>query len=205
MAPSEQQSGLVVFDFNGTIENNGSLYDGVVESIETLHNSGFTMAIATQASAIEVRRVLDRYKLSDGTPLADVMTPIIGQEYMAEVLENGQRDKSCPLILNRLLRETGYRRCDVLVIGDTFQDLALAEKSRTSFLYASWEDPHGEQLHYVAKKGCIEGVTAESVQEALETKIKHPHEIATAVQQHFRALDKTPPSSGLGPEPGFSR
>lgn len=89
------------------------LYEGALQALTRLRDSGHQLAIATGKSRAGLNRVLNELELAD--------------RFVATRASDETASKPDPLMLNELLRETGFTASQAVMIGDSSYDLAMAQ------------------------------------------------------------------------------
>ena len=90
------------------------LYDGAIDTLNTLRNSGHKLAIATGKSRLGLMSSLEELGLTD--------------YFDATRCADETKSKPHPLMLEQLLDEMGFCAAQAVMIGDTEFDLAMANK-----------------------------------------------------------------------------
>ena len=90
-----------------------SLYDGALQTLSELRQSGCELAVATGKSRAGLNRVLKELQLADW--------------FVATRASDETASKPDPLMLYELLEETGYMAEQAVMIGDSSYDLAMAK------------------------------------------------------------------------------
>lgn len=107
-------------------------FPGVHETLEALRRSGCELAIATGKS----RRGLER-------ALGDLD---LGDYFDASRCADETRSKPHPLMLEELLAETGRRREEAVMVGDTEFDLQMAAAAGVASVAVTWGVHERERL-----------------------------------------------------------
>lgn len=90
------------------------LYDGAIDTLNTLRNSGHKLAIATGKSRLGLTNSLAELNLT--------------QYFDATRCADETRSKPHPLMLEQLLDEMGFAAAQAVMIGDTEFDLEMANQ-----------------------------------------------------------------------------
>ncbi|MFT5083876.1 MAG: phosphoglycolate phosphatase [Lentisphaeria bacterium] len=107
-------------------------FPGVMETLETLRDSGYTLAIATGKSRRGLDRVLKNVKL--------------GSFFNATRCADETASKPNPLMLNELLAEFSVDVHDAVMVGDTEYDMAMASEIRMRKIAVSYGAHHIDRL-----------------------------------------------------------
>lgn len=94
------------------------LFDGVAETLETLNNRGYTLAVATGKS----RHGLDHALSVTG----------LEKTFIATRTAEETASKPNPQMLNELLEVTGFMPSDTVMVGDSSVDMQLAQNASVS-------------------------------------------------------------------------
>lgn len=106
---------LIVFDVSGTLSPNFDvLYDGVKGLIENLHSSGKKIALATNLSRRGLNDFVDYHRLA----------PYLSSHISA----TESAFKPNPDMLEIILIETDVQKSETLMVGDTAQDIYMAQQ-----------------------------------------------------------------------------
>lgn len=108
------------------------LYDGMLETIETLAAAGYLMGVATGKSRRGLDAVLNRHKLRDH--FVTLQTADMGP------------GKPNPHMVWRALDETGAGAADTVVVGDTTFDIHMARRAGSSAIGVVWGYHEPEEL-----------------------------------------------------------
>jgi len=109
------------------------LFDGVASGIRELHDSGFTLAVATGKSRLGLNRALDASGL--------------GHWFAATRCADQTHSKPHPAIVMELLDELGADPARALVIGDTSHDLLMASNAGVASLGVTYGAHEAGDLH----------------------------------------------------------
>lgn len=89
------------------------LYEGALQTLTQLRDSGHQLAIATGKSRAGLNRVLNELELKDW--------------FVATRASDETASKPDPLMLKELLQETGFTASQAVMIGDSSYDLEMAQ------------------------------------------------------------------------------
>ena len=106
---------------------NVKAYDGIPDLLETLHQNGFTMGVATNAPSLFAKRMLEHLKLDSYFRL------IIGADDV-------EAPKPHPQMLNRHLEHYDFRSGTdyAWMIGDNSKDMEAASRAGITSVFAGW-------------------------------------------------------------------
>ena len=123
-------------------EHAAPLFDGVEDTLKTLHAAGHRLAVATGKSRRGLDRVLER------TGLAALFHATRCGEEAAS--------KPAPEMLLELQRELGVAKEQTLMIGDTTHDLQMAQNAGVAGLAAAFGAHPREQLLAMQPLACFD-------------------------------------------------
>ena len=142
----EEQKKLLVFDFNGTLEGNNGLYEGVPEMLRELHESDqYHMVILSMGARDDIKGILNQESellgLEGANNLNTYFDAVYGADEIAKA-NGGPANKTNPHVLDDMVNTLGVEvsREESIVIGDTFAEHLLAKRADIGFLYAGWHD-----------------------------------------------------------------
>ena len=113
-------------------EPNESLYDGCREALDSLRDEGYLLAVATGKSQRGLDAVLEAFDLRE-------------LFCCLKTADDGP-SKPHPEILEQALAETGVRREDAVMIGDTTFDMLLGRNAGLRTLGVAWGYHDPEEL-----------------------------------------------------------
>lgn len=99
-------------------------YDGIPETIRTLHGMGYRTAVVSNKADAAVQELVKEF--FDG--LFDVA---LGEK-------DGMKKKPAPDAVEYVLRKLGADRSDAVYIGDSEVDIATAENSKVDSIIVEW-------------------------------------------------------------------
>lgn len=105
-------------------ETEEPLFPGVVEALDALDADGWLLGIATGKSRRGVNAVLDSHNLNG--------------RFLTIQTADDNPGKPNPAMLQRAAREVGADIADVVMIGDTAYDMAMANSANAYALGVSW-------------------------------------------------------------------
>ncbi|GAA5523644.1 pyrophosphatase PpaX [Microbulbifer aestuariivivens] len=108
------------------------LFDGVLETLDSLQTAGHQLAVATGKS----RRGLNREFLDHG----------LGGLFVASRCADETASKPHPRMLQELLGETGVSVSEAVMVGDTVYDLQMAAALEMAAIGVSYGVHHPERL-----------------------------------------------------------
>ncbi|OPX55265.1 phosphoglycolate phosphatase [Oceanospirillum multiglobuliferum] len=108
------------------------LFEGVLEGLQRLKDAGCTLAVATGKS----RRGLDRGFRDTG----------LGRMFRTSRCADETKSKPDPLMLNELLKETGFSVHEAVMVGDTEFDLGMAENAGMDRIAVTYGAHHPDRL-----------------------------------------------------------
>lgn len=120
------------------------LFEGAHETIESLYETGFLLAVATGKS----RRGLDRALTSTG----------LGRFFHASRCADETFSKPHPNMLLELMDELGVTTDKTLMIGDTIHDLQMAINARVASLAAGYGAHPKSTLLGLSPLACVDDV-----------------------------------------------
>ena len=126
-------------------EDSLALFEGVDRMLAALKGRGHLLAVATG----KPRRGLDRALAS--SKLAAL--------FDASRCGDETRPKPDPLMLLQLMQELALEAKDLLMVGDTSHDLAMARSAGVDALAVSYGAHSGDALRPLAPRGCVHSVT----------------------------------------------
>ena len=109
------------------------LFEGVCNGIRALHESGFTLAVATGKSRIGLERALEASGL--------------GAWFAATRCADQTHSKPHPAMVLELIDELGADPARTLVIGDTSHDLLMAANAGVASLGVTYGAHEADDLH----------------------------------------------------------
>lgn len=109
-----------------------ALFEGVRESLHSLHQKGYRLAVATGKS----RRGLERGFVETG----------LGHLFETSRCADETTSKPDPHMLEEILAETGVQPSDALMIGDTEFDLEMGQRAGVDLVAVSYGVHHIERL-----------------------------------------------------------
>lgn len=102
------------------------LYDGIMELLETLHNHGVKMGVATNAP----------------TKFATTMLSSLGVEHFFELIvgaDKVEHSKPDPAMLHAILQHCDYKEGDkAWMVGDNSKDIQAAHNAGIEAIFAAW-------------------------------------------------------------------
>ena len=121
------------------------LYDGIRESILTLKDSGYLLAVATGNSSRGLARILAAHEITD--------------HFVSLQTADYHPSKPHPSMVRTCLADSGAEPEDTLVIGDTSFDMAMARSAGCFALGALWGYHDHSTLmaagaHHVTEDAC---------------------------------------------------
>ena len=125
-------------------EDSLRLFPGVAELLAGLRRRGHRLAIATG----KPRRGLDRA----------LQGSRIGELFAATRCGDETQPKPHPAMLLELMEELKMCAADLLMVGDTSHDLAMASRAGVDALAVAYGAHPGEILRALAPRGCVESV-----------------------------------------------
>ncbi len=134
------------------------LFPGVVEALDRLEEDGWLLGLATGKSRRGVQAMLDAHGLNG--------------RFVTVQTADDNPSKPDPAMLLRAAAEAGVDRADVVMIGDTAYDMAMASAARMGALGVSWGYHTLEELHSAGARMVIDSF--ENLSEVLTTLIRDP-------------------------------
>lgn len=128
----EQMRQRYAYHFLEVSELGMPLFDGVVEGLQRLKDAGCTLVVATGKS----RRGLDRALRDTG----------LGRMFRTSRCADETKSKPDPLMLNELLKETGFSVHEAVMVGDTEFDLGMAENAGMDRIAVTYGAHHPDRL-----------------------------------------------------------
>jgi 3-amino-5-hydroxybenzoic acid synthesis related protein len=110
-----------------------TLFDGVVDTVRTLRDRGFRLAVATGKSGPRARSLLDQLDV------LSLFDHVIGSDEVA-------RPKPAPDIVVHALDRLGVSPRDAVMIGDSVADLASARSAGVTAVAALWGETDEAEL-----------------------------------------------------------
>lgn len=107
-------------------------YEGVIPTLQHLHDKGHQLAVATGKSRRGLERVMD----TTGTR----------QWFVASRCADETKSKPHPLMLLELLEELNLAPEDAIMVGDTEYDLSMASNAGMRSIGVSYGAHHGSRL-----------------------------------------------------------
>jgi len=98
-----------------------TVFEGVRETLQSLHQQGVTLAVVTSNSADNVAKIL-------GEDTSSLMC----------LIECGHSIFGKQTGIKRVLKKTGFRHEDTIYIGDQISDLEGARKAKVAFGAVAW-------------------------------------------------------------------
>ncbi len=132
-------------NWRSTFRHQPRFFAGVPELLETLHGTGYWLAVATGKS----RRGLNDDFEKTGTRCL----------FLASRTADETRSKPHPQMLFELLEELGVADHEALMIGDTTFDLKMANNAGMRSLAVTTGSHNREQLEECAPVACLSSVT----------------------------------------------
>ncbi len=121
------------------------LFDGVTETLESLLQEGYLLAVATGKS----RRGLDRALVETG----------LSDHFIASRCADETRSKPDPLMLEQLMEEVGVEAKETVMVGDTEYDLQMALKAGTCSVAVSYGVHARDRLLQFAPLACLDSIS----------------------------------------------
>ena len=142
-----EQKKLLIFDFNGTLEGDKGLYEGVPELLKNLHESGqYHMVILSMSPKRSIEETLDEenLKIGNSVDLKSYFDAIYGVDEIIQA-NKGKADKTNPKVLEDIVENLALQGDVVdpkesVIVGDSFAEHLMAKRSGIHFLYAGWHD-----------------------------------------------------------------
>jgi phosphoglycolate phosphatase len=111
------------------------LFEGVREGLETLHQDGYTLAVATGKSRVGLKRAMDYHNL--------------GKLFSSTRCADQTHSKPHPAMVLEIMEELVVRPDQAIVIGDTSHDMLMAQNAGVDRLAVSYgAHEHGDLLMY---------------------------------------------------------
>lgn len=120
------------------------LFEGALETVESLCEAGFLLAVATGKS----RKGLDRALTSTG----------LGRFFHASRCADETFSKPHPSMLLELMDELGVTTDKTLMIGDTTHDLQMAINARVASLAATYGAHSKDSLLALSPLACVDDI-----------------------------------------------
>jgi len=117
-SPTEQQNGLdsfLAYNFSHLIDRT-RLYPGVAETLQTLKESGYILAVASNKSELHCKEIL-RLLQAD-----HYFSAILGAESAAE-------RKPSPAPIFHLMEQFGLTRSETVMVGDSINDIRAGKSA----------------------------------------------------------------------------
>lgn len=144
--PEQRKKGRELFNefYSACGHTRSHLYPTVFETLETLHKSGYRLAIVTNKPGMFVPEILERQKID--LLFSDV---IGGEDFPVR--------KPDPIALNWLLEKYGLSADEMLMVGDSKNDILAAQNAGCPSFALTYGYNHGEPIadsnpDYVADK-----------------------------------------------------
>jgi phosphoglycolate phosphatase len=118
------------------------LFPGVIEALDELEEAGWLLGIATGKSRRGVQSLLDDHGLHG--------------RFVTIQTADDNPSKPNPTMLLRAAAEVGCEPADVVMIGDTAYDMAMATAARTAALGVSWGYHSLNELHSAGARMVID-------------------------------------------------
>jgi phosphoglycolate phosphatase len=120
---------------------NSYLYDGVKEMLQTLYDSDIKLSVATNASSMFAKRMLEHLKV------AHLFDNIIG----ADMVEHSKPD---PQMLNMILKNYDFKldADKAWMIGDNSKDILSAKNALIDAVFVTWGFSKESECKLVAKE-----------------------------------------------------
>lgn len=109
------------------------LFPGVKEALDMLEGDGWLLGIATGKSRRGVDTLLDDHDLKG--------------RFVTVQTADDNPSKPDPSMLKRAAEDCGLDPCDIVMIGDTAYDMAMATAARTGAVGVSWGYHSLDELH----------------------------------------------------------
>jgi phosphoglycolate phosphatase len=121
------------------------LFAGAEETLQTLADAGYLLAVATGKGRVGLDKVLDETGL--------------GRLFHATRCADETFSKPHPLMLEQVMDELGVEPAATLMIGDTEYDMQMASNARTAALAVSYGVHERERLLQHQPLHCIDAIT----------------------------------------------
>jgi phosphoglycolate phosphatase len=121
------------------------LFEGAAETLQTLADAGYLLAVATGKGRVGLDKVLDETGL--------------GRLFHATRCADETFSKPHPLMLEQVMDELGVEPQATLMIGDTEYDMQMANNARTAALAVSYGVHERERLLQHQPLHCIDAIT----------------------------------------------
>ena len=109
------------------------LYPTVMDTLKALYNAGYKMAVVTNKPSIFVPEILQQHKLEE------LFVDVIGGE-------DFPKRKPDPMALNWLLDKHGLAADEMLMVGDSKNDVLAAKNASCSSFALTYGYNHGEPI-----------------------------------------------------------
>ncbi len=119
--------------FEDVEANIPALFPHVAETLHTLYNQGYTLAIASSRSSPSLRLFIER------AGIAEYLSYILGADNVA-------RHKPDPEPVLNTLRELGFKPAEAIVVGDMPVDMLMARNADVRAVGVSYGNATREEL-----------------------------------------------------------
>ncbi|WP_070970610.1 phosphoglycolate phosphatase [Vibrio sonorensis] len=119
--------------YDQTGHANSHLYPGVKETLEVLHKAGFTLALVTNKPSRFVPEVLEKHAIKH------FFTDVLGGDSFPEKKPN-------PMALNWLMEKHGIGASEMLMVGDSKNDILAAKNAGCHSFGLTYGYNHGEPI-----------------------------------------------------------
>lgn len=109
------------------------LYDGVLDTLETLYQAGFIMSIVTNKPTKFLPEILERYNMGH------LFHEVIGGDQF-------EKRKPDPMALNWLIKKYGISADQMLMVGDSRNDIQAAKNAGCQSFALTYGYNHGEPI-----------------------------------------------------------
>ena len=103
---------LLIFDWEGTLREQGTLQPGVAEWLPRLKNIGYELAVATGKSRRGLDEDLKKFDLNQYIAITRTAEETFSKPH--------------PLMINQIATLLGMEKHQILMIGDSYYDLQMA-------------------------------------------------------------------------------
>lgn len=117
------------YSLSGKPEYTPPLYDGAMESLTHLKQTGYTLAIITSKPEKPLLHVLDMHKISHF---------FTTHRNADDISRRQQREKPHPDMLHCVMRELKFAPKDTVMIGDTTMDMRMGLSAGTHTIGVTW-------------------------------------------------------------------
>lgn len=191
---------LLVFDFSGTLETSGKLYEGIADMLKQLHDSeDYHMVILSRASRSSIQDILaeesERLYPRGDVNLETYFEAIYDMDDIIQA-NHGSPDKSDPRVLRSVVqdladREIEIEREEAVVVGDTSAEHLMGKRCGIGFVYAGWHDPKRgkasksglDEIYATPDSGHV-AITREDISQAVAPE--SPLELPAKLQAMFK-------------------